>query len=134
MGKIESRIGTLNASDEKVYRFISDFSNFTHMLPPDKVKNWQVNGDSCSFSIDGIGQLGLRIIEKEPFHLIKITSSEGTPFTFFLWIQLKNAADGETRVKITIDPDVNPMVMMMLNSPLQKFADAMIAQLEAYSF
>ena len=34
------------------------------------------------FNIEGVGQAGLKIIEKEPFKLIKITSDGKSPFSF----------------------------------------------------
>ena len=87
--KIESKIGKLNRSSEEVFNFLSDFNNLSNLIPPDKVKNWQATTDQCTFSIDGAGDMGLRIIEKEPTKLIKISGIESVPYEFFFWIQLK---------------------------------------------
>ena len=132
--KIESRVGKINSSSEKVYNFISNFNNFKNLVPPDKVKNWQSTEDHCHFTVDMIGETGLRIIEKEPYTLVKITGEEGGKFDFFFWIQLKEEATNDTRIKLTIKADLNPMVKMMASKPLQKFVDTLIDQLEKMPF
>jgi carbon monoxide dehydrogenase subunit G len=134
MSKIESRIGHLKQSDEKIYNFLSDFNNFKHLIPQDKVKNWTSTSDTCTFTVDGIGDAGLKIIEKSPFSLIKVTSEGKTPISFFLWIQIKKIGEKESGLKIVIEPQVNPMIMMMVKGPLQGFVDMMVDQLEKMAF
>ena len=73
MSKIESKIGNIVNSDRKIYTFLSDFNNFEQLIPADKIKDWKSDGESCSFTIDGIGSAGLRIIEKEEYRVISRT-------------------------------------------------------------
>jgi hypothetical protein len=75
--KIESKVGQITGSSERVYAFLSNFNNFSHLVPPDKVKNWQATEDTCHFTVDGLGNAGLRMIEKEPYSLIKSISFFG---------------------------------------------------------
>jgi len=134
MGKIESRIGKISNSDEKIYAFLSDFNNFEQLIPADKVKNWVSDGDTCSFTVDGMGSVGLRIIEKEEFKLIKISSEGKSPISFQMWIQLKKVEEMDTRVKISIDPQVNAVLLPMVNKPLKDFSDMVVDRLEQLSF
>lgn len=134
MSKIESRIGKLAANDEAVYSLISDFRNFAHLLPADKVKNWQTDGTECSFNIDGVGKMGLKYTERTPFNLLKLSSSGDSPVPFNLWIQLKKIEDMDTRIKITLEPEVNQMVMLMIRNPLEKFLNSMVDQMESYKW
>ena len=130
MTKIESKIGQIKQSDEKTYNFLSDFNNFHSLIPADKVKNWQATSDSCSFTVDGIGDAGLRIIEKTPNNLIKVTSEGNTPIKFLFWIQLKKVDDENTAIRLVIEPDVNPIMMGMVKGPLQSFVDMLVDQVE----
>jgi hypothetical protein len=130
MTKIESKIGQIKLSDEKTYNFLSDFNNFHSLIPADKVKNWQASSDSCSFTVDGIGDAGLRIIEKTPNNLIKVTSEGKTPIQFLFWIQLKKVDDNNTAIRLVIEPDVNPIMMGMVKGPLQSFVDMLVDQIE----
>ncbi len=134
MSKIESRTGIIKSSEEKIFNFLSDFNNFQNLVPADKVKDWESTEDSCKFKVEGIGQAGLKIIEKEPYKLIKITSDETTPLPFRLWIQIKNVGENDSRIKITIDVDVNPVMAAMVKSPLQNFVDMLVDQAEKMDF
>jgi len=130
MTKIESKIGKLKQSDEKIFAFLSDFNNFKSLIPADKVKNWKSTTDSCSFSVDGIGDAGMRIIERIPNSLIKVSSEGNTPVNFFFWIQLKMTDESNTAIRLVIEPQVNPLMLGMLKGPLQNFVDMLIDQVE----
>lgn len=132
--KIESKVGKLNGSIEKAYNFLSDFKNFSHLIPADKIKNWQATEDNCSFTIEGIGEAGLRIIEKNPFSLIKISGAEGSKINFTFWIQLKEVATDNGRIKLTLKADMNPMLKMIASKPIQNFIDSLVDQLGKMPF
>jgi carbon monoxide dehydrogenase subunit G len=132
--KIESRTGIINSPSSRVYAFLSNFTNFSQLIPKDKVKDWHATEDHCQFTVDGLGKAGLRIIEKEPYSLVKITGEEGSKLNFFFWIQLKEVAANDTRIKLTIKADLNPMLKMMATKPLQNFVDTLVDQLEKVPF
>ncbi len=89
MTKVESRTGKILSSETKVYRFLSDFNNFEKLLPADKIKNWESTENTCRFSIEGIGDVGLKIVEKGPYKLIKISGDKLANVEFNFWIQIK---------------------------------------------
>lgn len=132
--KIESKIGTILQPDKKIFDFVSNFKNFQNLIPADKVKNWESTEEECSFEVEGLGKTGMKIIEKEASKLVKITSSDTSPFHFFLWIQLKQLAENDTRVKITIEPKINAMMQMMVKKPLQTFVDTLVDQMVTFSY
>lgn len=125
MTKFESDIKKAAYPAETIFNFLADFDHFGDVIPKDKISNWQSEGDSCRFTIDPVGEVGLRIIEKEEFSTIKYTAEGKTPFNFFLWIQLKEVAADDTRVKLTIKADMNPMIKMMASKPVKKFLDVL---------
>jgi carbon monoxide dehydrogenase subunit G len=132
MLKIESKIGKINQSDEHIYNFLTDFNHFSSMIPKDRVQNWEATSDSCRFKLDGLGHIGMKIIEREPYKLIKVAGDENSQFEFLFWIQLKRMAEKDTRIKLTIHADINPMLQLMAKKPLQKFIDLTVDQLEKY--
>ena len=134
MNKYTSKIGKINKSDELIYNFLTDFNNLKSVIPSDKVKDFESTEDTCKFNIEGVGQAGLKIIEKEPDKLIKITSDGKSPFSFFFWIQLKPIENFEntTAIKLTLDANLNPMMKMMVGKHLQKGIDAMLDQVVAF--
>ena len=134
MGKYTSKTGKINKSEELIYNFLTDFNNLKSVIPQDKVKDFEATQDTCKFNIEGVGQAGLKIIEKEPNKLIKITSDGKSPFSFFFWIQLKplENSEGSTALRLTIDANLNPMMKMMVGKHLQKGIDTMVDQLVVF--
>ena len=134
MTTLESRIGKIQSSQENVFNFLSDFNNFKQFVPEDKVDNWKSDNDTCSFKVTGIGDVGLEIIEKEPFDLIKITGNGMANVEFYLWIQLKEVVQEDTRVKLTMKAELNPMLKMVASKPLANFLELMVKYMEEFSF
>jgi carbon monoxide dehydrogenase subunit G len=132
--KIESRIGKVEEGDEKIFQFLSSFKNFEDLIPQNRVNNWEATEDSCRFSIDGIGEVGLKIVDKEPNKVIKYSGDNLAKVGFNFWIQLKQVSNLDTRVKITFKADLNPMLNMVAKKPLQEFVEILVERLEKHEF
>lgn len=130
MSKIESRVGKLSYPAQKVYDFLSDFNNFKSLIPPDRISDFESTADSCSFNVSGIGEATLKIIEKEPLKLVKVAGEAMGKVGFKLWIQLKELAEDDTRIKLTVEAELNPMMSMVANKPLKNFVDMLVDQIE----
>lgn len=134
MARIESKIGIVKQPAEKIYNYVSNFNNFNQLIPEEKIKDFESTDETCRFSVEGIGKAGLRIIEKEPHKMIKISSDEETTFDLLLWIQIKEIEPGDSRMKITTEVNMNPMMASMVKKPLKKFVDTLIDQAEKISY
>jgi|GEM_PF-2502332 len=130
--RIESRVGHIYATPERVYSLISDFSHInTTMLPAnDKITDVQTTPDSCTFTIANAGRIGMRIVDRQENKLLKMENSEPGPLQFKMWIQLKEYHESESAVKVTFDSDVNPLMKMMLKKPLSEFVESLVSKLE----
>lgn len=124
METYESKVVEISKRAEDIYKVLSDFRNFTPLVEG-KVDNWQADETSCSFSYQGMGPMGLKLVEKEEFTTIKLTGDERVPLQFFLWVQLKEAAAYDTRMKITIKAELNMMMKMMLGKKLDEGVNAL---------
>lgn len=95
MTKFESSVKVIPYSQERVYEKLADLSNLQAIkdrLPEDKVKNMSFDTDTLSFNVDPVGQLTLRIIEREPSKCIKFeTTNSPLPLIcgFSLWLYPK---------------------------------------------
>ncbi len=134
MVKYESKIKKSTSNDVDIYKFISNFNNFEQVIPKDKIQNWQSTEDSCRFSVQGVGEAGLKIIDKEPNKTVKFTSDGKVPFNFFLWVQLKQVAPEDTRIKLTIKADINPMMKMVVSKHIDKFLDVLSEAISSYNY
>ena len=131
MATFESPVKEINASCEAVFNRFSNLSNLEQIkdrIPQDKVKDFSFDNDSCSFSVSPIGNIGVRVIERDAFKTIKF-QSEKSPIEFNLWIQILPLGETRSKVKLTIKAEVSPFIKPMVSKPLQdalnKLADSM---------
>lgn len=125
MTEYVSEIKSIAAAQSIVYAKLSDLSNLNSLaekMPEDKIKLVGVDRDSCTLSVNPVGQLSLKIIERQPDGLVKF-EAENSPVPFNVWIQLKEAAPEDTRMKITLRAELNMFVKPMLDKPLRDGVD-----------
>lgn len=127
--KIESEIIPIDCPASKVYNFLSDFNNFSHLLP-EQVINWQSTSENCSFEIKGLATLGLRIIERIPDTHILMKGEGKLPFEFSLNSVFTPITENSCKVQLAIDADMNPFVSMMAEKPLANFVNVLAVKLK----
>jgi carbon monoxide dehydrogenase subunit G len=132
--RLESKIGSIPHTDERIYNFLTDFNNFRDLIPKDKLQDWNADETSCSFTISPLGRTGVKIIDRQPCKLIKLTSLEDSSYNFVFWVQLKAMTENDTRIKLTLDAELNSMIEMMARKPLQEFLDKLVDQLAKFSY
>lgn len=153
--KTESNVKTVMASQHVVYARMSDLNNvgkvrerfddpdfqqqLSQQVPDDqkieeireRLDSMQFDADSVSMDVPPIGNVAIRIIEREPEKCIKFESIN-SPIHFYMWVQLLPLTDTTSRMRLTVEADVNPFMRMMVEKPLregvEKLAD-MLASL-----
>ena len=136
MTKFESSVKVIPYSQERVYDKLADLSNLESIkdrLPQDKVKDMSFDTDTLSFNVDPVGQLTLKIIEREPCKCIKF-ETVNSPLPFNMWIQIVSSADEECKLKITIGLDINPFMKAMVQKPLQEGLEKMADMLSMIQY
>ncbi|MCK9320484.1 MAG: SRPBCC family protein [Bacteroidales bacterium] len=131
MAKVESKEVEINSSAEKIFNFLSDFTNFS-LLVPDKVENWKATKEKCSFKVTGLTDFGMEISNKTPFTSIVIVNDKdiSSPFPFTFNWEFDSINDSKTKVRSFFNLDINPMMSMMVKKPLQNFMDVLVDKLK----
>ena len=131
MTKFESSVKQIPYPVEDVYRNISDLSNLERVrdrIPEDKLNSFSFDSDSVSVNVAPVGDLKLRIIEREENKCIKFETVQ-SPLPFNLWIQVLPVSATESKMKVTVQADIPFMLKGMVAGPLQdgveKIADAL---------
>lgn len=143
MTKFESSVKQIPHSQKSVYAMLSDLTNIQRLknhLPDesvgnedmdkvkDKLQNLSFDHDSLSIKVDPVGQVSMRIIERDEPKTIKF-ESDNSPFSFNFWIQILPVTEASSKMKLTIDADIPFFAKSMVSKPLQegieKIADAL---------
>lgn len=130
MTRIESKHVTIDASVGTVETFLLDMHNFEQLLPEGRISEWTSDGKSCSFKVQGAATIGLQLDGNEPGKMVRMKSTERSPFPFTLNAVLE--ADGDrTKAHQVFEADLNPVLKMMVSGPLKNLfdhiADKMVA-------
>ena len=135
--KYESRISQTPNSAQSIFYALSHLKNLErvrHLIPQDKVQELDIEDDCVRVKVDGLGQkICIRIVDKEEYKVVKY-GAENSPVAFNLWIQMKEVAPRDTRLKITMEADIPFMFRMMLEKKLQAGLDQAADMLAQFPF
>ena len=128
MTSVESKTVSIAVPAESLYTYLSNFNNFQHLMPP-QVSKWQSTEDDCSFNIQGMADIELRMAEKVPYETIKVIAGGSTPIALSMTWRFSQLDKG-TDTRLILDADLNPMMAMMAKAPLNNFVNLLADKLK----
>ena len=136
MTEFVSEIKAIPFIEDRIFNMLSDLSNLEKVkdrIPQDKIQEFEFDKDSCSFSVTPVGKITFQIVEREPYKTVKFTTAN-SPIPLYLWIQLKQIEENDTRMKLTVRADLNPFLKQMVSKPLQDALDKISTILAALPY
>ncbi|MDR0941013.1 MAG: hypothetical protein LBM68_02175 [Bacteroidales bacterium] len=135
MIKVESKVTRNTCQDEQLYNFVSDFRNLATLFPPEYRD--KVTFAEHSITIEAMQGMFVTfsILEQEPHRLIKLGVEASRDF--FIWIQIKQVAPYDTRIRITMHAEIPKIAGVFAKKKLQIFVDTFaetLAQIPVYAF
>jgi hypothetical protein len=131
---IESKTGIVKGSQETVFNYISDFRNFSGLLPRDRLNNLQITQEKIIFDIQGLGTVGLEIQDKQPYSVLTVGASKDSSADFTFIIHINETEKDLSEVNLKLNANLNMFLEMMARNPLQQFADLMVEKLALVNF
>ncbi len=141
MAKYESQIKQVPFSQSAVYAKLSDLTNLAVIkeriddpnvqakIPADKIEEvrnavnqMEFTTDTVSAPAGPIGTIAVQIVDREPEKCVKFTSTN-SPVSFKLWVQVLPTGDTSSKLKVTIDADLNFFMKQVVGSHLEKGVD-----------
>ncbi len=126
---IISEINETQSSLKSLYDYLSNFENFGHILPDDKVENFQYTETECSFTIKGITPMKIKKVEAKPCEFILFSSEGLAKFNFSLKAFFIGEASQKGECKIELMGDLNPFIKAMAEKPLTALTNSMSLKL-----
>lgn len=142
MAKYESQIKAVPYSQSAVYAKVADLNNLAVIkerfddpnvqaqMPADKVEEIRNAVNQMEFTTDTVtapagplgGSISVEIVDRQPEKCVKFSSVK-SPVNFKVWIQVLPITEITSKMKVTIDADLNFFMKQMLDSHLQKGVD-----------
>lgn len=133
MTEFTSEIKTIPHGVGDVYAVLSDLTNLELVkdkIPADKVKNFSFDKDSCTLNVSPVGDIKFQIVDRQENDTIKFQGMQ-LPMELYMWIQMKESGEKETKLKLTVKADLNvflkPMVSKPLSEGLEKISEMLVS-------
>ena len=120
-----SETHSTKSATDVLFDFMGDFNNFKHLLPDDKIENFECTNEQCSFGIKGLMPLTIKIKDKKPKSEITFETSGLAKFVFTLHIHL---LPNQT-TNVQLEGDMNPFIKAMAEKPLSNLINTMATKL-----
>ncbi len=125
---LESPKVTVKKSKQEIVDFLSKVENFEKIMP-ENIDKFESQGNSFLFALKGMPEIRLKIAEQsDPNKIVLESGSDKFPFS--LTANIQDVENQSSDVQLAFDGKFNPMMAMMVKSPLQKFINTLSGNIE----
>jgi hypothetical protein len=125
---IESTPAVAKVSIQEVFSFLRDVSNLYHLLPLDKIKDWEASSEHCSFKVQGGIIIPMEFLSENQPNQLVLKSGVKSPFPFTLTVNL-NQVEDQTEGQLIFDAKVSKMIQLVAEKPLRNLFNTMASKL-----
>lgn len=115
---ITSEKAYIAANQKEVYDFLCKSENIYHLLPQDKISDFQSDEHGCSFKVQGGIIIPLLYSQHHPHTKINMKSGEKAPFKYHLAIVIGEDGEHKCDGHIEFHAEINMFMKMMVEKPL----------------
>ncbi|APY09961.1 orotate phosphoribosyltransferase [Seonamhaeicola sp. S2-3] len=121
---LESPKINVEKSPEEVFEFLADVKNFKSLMP-ENISKFEVLGeDKFVFALKGMPEIVLEKKAVEAPNKIVLGAASGK-IDFSLTGNIVKTGDASSEVQLQFAGDFNPMMAMMIKSPITKFIETL---------
>lgn len=125
---LESPKVSVPKTPEDTFNFISDIKNFEALMP-ENISKFEVLGeDKFLFALKGMPEIVLKKKETIPPNKI-VFGAAGGKIDFALTAVITETESTNSDVQLQFSGDFNPMMAMMIKSPISKFIETLVNNL-----
>lgn len=130
MAIFQSDTVEINNSQENVFTFLCNMNNWEQLMPQERISNWQSTEKECSFKIKGLAGIGMALADIQTPGEINVIAHGKNPFDFTINIPLKDTGENKCNGHIVFEAKLNPMMKIMLETPLTNFFNMLASKLK----
>jgi carbon monoxide dehydrogenase subunit G len=121
---LESPKVTIDKSAQDCFDFLSNVENFEKLMPENISKFEVLENDKFLFALKGMPEIILKKKEVVPPNKI-VLGAAGGKLDFSLTGDINEIEAGKSEVTLSFEGDFNPMMAMMIKSPILKFIETL---------
>lgn len=110
----------LKLSGQNLFYKLTDINNYEKIMPENISKFEIIDSNTLIFSLKGMPEIKLVFGEKISPSLITLNSSE-SKINFSLTAHINKIDESNCSFSLEFNGDLNPMIQMMVKTPLQSF-------------
>jgi hypothetical protein len=118
--KITSPITRVKLPAAKLFEMAGNCQNLSRYLPQE-IKDFTATEDFCTFTIENITKVTLKILDKIPYTFLRYTAENDKSIPLFLELKINTIDENETDVEVNLDVDIPFFLKSMIEKPLQRF-------------
>ena len=122
--KITAPRTRVNIPAAKIFELTGNCQNLARYLS-DQVKDFTATEDSCTFTVENIAQITLKILDKTPFISIRFVAENDKNIPFFLTLNYTEVSENKTDVEVELDMDIPVFLKPVIQKPLQRFIETL---------
>lgn len=127
--KLESKKIRVRKSSAELCSFLSDVKNFEQLMPENISKFEIINEQAFVFALKGMPEISLELKEVDaPNKVVLGAMSEKIPFQ--LTANITRVEETTSEAQLVFEGNFNPMMAMMIKSPISKFLETLADNLE----
>jgi hypothetical protein len=127
----ESRYGKASGSAREVFSFVTDMRNFSQFVPQNSIRNWHAEIDTCSFTVNMIGNVSVRLSEKAEYSEVKFEGDAFKKEDFNLTLNIyENTPKADFKILVAVE--LNPMMKMLAVKPINQFLETLVTEMEKF--
>ena len=114
----------VNASASKLFEMTGNCQSIAHYIS-DQVIDISATEDACTFTIENVAKVCLKILEKTPSTTVRFAAENDKNITLFLTLNYTKISENETDVEVDLDVDIPIFFKPVLQNPLQRFIETL---------
>ncbi|MFV0238395.1 MAG: SRPBCC family protein [Flavobacteriales bacterium] len=126
--KLDGYKSKVNKSQEAVFEFLQETSNFEKLMPDD-LSFFEARDTGFSFQLTSI-PIKIVLKKKEAVEFSRITYESAGSIHFKLNAYLTKIEEEKTDIEFVFEGQLNPMIRMMTEKPLKKLLEVFSTSIE----
>lgn len=119
-----------HSANRELFEFLTDFRNFSLILPADRVSDFKLTDEGCVFNIQGVAALKAKIESQSPHSEIIYLITGPARTELHLRVHFIKA-DNKEKSEVELAAHLNPVLKMMAEKPLKSLVNTIGEKLAA---